>query len=322
MSSCPKCGRKLHLYNVSQFCPGCNVNLRFCNYEENFYREAKEAELNLARMHVKLRHMKVAFIGSKLSIFRLVTVIFPIVALLLSAGSIAIKIPFYETTISLNSLGVYDAYNNCIINYILKMASSNLAADQFTVARNILLCYAAAVSFVVIIFVMTLLCFISYKNMPKITAITAGVGAVVSIVMGFALNSIAGSLAANSIIEAKGGFGLFVLAAAFVIVAVANALLLKFKPKVEYEEGDWERYQILLKVKKGEIDFDSLPQPIVETAETREIEEEIAKGLKHFEDEQGRREIEAGEETPENEPEQDAAAEEAENVTSDSGKEI
>ena len=29
MAKCPKCGRKLHLYDVSQFCPGCGVNLNF-----------------------------------------------------------------------------------------------------------------------------------------------------------------------------------------------------------------------------------------------------------------------------------------------------
>lgn len=295
MSNCPKCGYRLHLYNVSQFCPNCNVNLRFCNFEENFYREAKEAELNLARMHVKLRHMKVAFIGSKLSIVRLITVIFPVLALLLSAGSLSVTLPFYNKTIDLSGLGIYNAYNCGDIAYIFKMASSNLSADRFAEAKIIIIYYMLAVIFAALILILTILCFISYKNMPKITGTVASVGAAVSVAMEFMINSACKSLTDTVIFNAKGSYGLFVLAGAYLIVAVFNFLLVKFKPKVEYEEGDWERYQILLQVKRGEVDFDSLPQPIVETAETRAIEEEIQKGLKHFEDEQGRKEIEDGE---------------------------
>ena len=52
---------------------------------------------------------------------------------------------------------------------------------------------------------------------------------------------------------------------------------------------------LLKLLKKGEIDFDSLPLPIVETEETRQIEEEIKKGMMHFEDDEGRKEIEEGE---------------------------
>lgn len=296
MSNCPKCGKRLHLYNVSQFCPNCKVNLRFCNFEENFYREAKEAELNLARMHVKLRHMKVAFIGSKLAIARLVAVVFPIIALVLfSAGAIGINLPFYSGTINLKAIDFYNSYNDGSIFYVLKMSSSNLAADQFAAARNMILCYLAAAIFAVFILLLTILCFISYKNMPKITAAVAGVGTVVSVVMQILIGLFSASLSDSIIISASSSFGLYIFAATLAIVAVSNALLVKFKPKVEYEEGDWERYQVLLQIKRGEVDFDSLPQPIIETTETREIEEEIAKGLKHFEDEHGREEIEAGE---------------------------
>ena len=81
----------------------------------------------------------------------------------------------------------------------------------------------------------------------------------------------------------------------FLLVIVAYVLLLIKMPKVEYEEGDLERHLINQKVKKGEIDFDSLPLPIVETEETRQIEEEIKKGMMHFEDDEGRKEIEEGE---------------------------
>ena len=37
------------------------------------------------------------------------------------------------------------------------------------------------------------------------------------------------------------------------------------------------RTEIYKKVKKGEINIDDLPQPVIETEETRKIEEEIRK---------------------------------------------
>ena len=53
MANCPKCGHKLRLTDLSQFCPECGVNMRFVGFEENFYREAKYAELSQANVKVK-----------------------------------------------------------------------------------------------------------------------------------------------------------------------------------------------------------------------------------------------------------------------------
>lgn len=301
MTKCPKCGTRLHLYNVSQLCPKCKVNLRFCDFEENFTREAKEAELGLARMHVKVRHMKVAFIGSKLSIVRLLAVIFPILGLLVPSGSISLNLPFYSNSFTLSGLGLYTAYSNGEIGYIFKMASSETFSSLFLPIKNIFICYAVVAFFVVAVLLSTILCFISYKNMQKVIAAIACAGLLTSVCMSLVIDHIAKSSLQGTIATAQGGYGLFVEAVMFALVIVANILLIIKKVKVEYEEGDWERYQILLKVKKGEINFDDLPQPIVETAETRMIEEEIKQGLKHFEDEEGRREIEEDEDSDEEE---------------------
>ena len=295
MTKCPKCGQKLHLYNVSQFCPSCKVNLRFCNFEENFIKEAKEAELKLATFHVKIRHMKIAFIGNKFSIIRLVAVVFTILGLLVPAGTLNINLPFFSESIGLNGIGLYNIYSNGIVAFILKMSSSSLCTQQFVDLRNVLLMYASMAVFAVAIFLSTLLCFISYKNMPKVIAGIAAAGMIDSIVCGFVVNSIIKKFADVSFISAKSSVGFYIEALMFLLVIVANVLLLIKMPKVEYEEGDLERHLINQKVKKGEIDFDSLPLPIVETEETRQIEEEIKKGMMHFEDDEGRKEIEEGE---------------------------
>ena len=59
MKNCPKCSRRLRITDISQFCPGCGVNMRFYNFEENFIREAKLAELSQAGLKVKLRILNI-----------------------------------------------------------------------------------------------------------------------------------------------------------------------------------------------------------------------------------------------------------------------
>ena len=282
MSKCPKCGRKLHLYNVSQFCPGCGVNLRFYNFRENFLMDAKEAELKLARMNVKLRRMKVSFLGSKLAIFRLIAILFPVLGLLIPSGSVSMNLPFYKETIDLSALGIYNAYSKGDIMYILKMSFSDFAADQFTSLRNILIGYASVALVVVIALLATILCFISYKNMQKVIAGIAVVGIADSIAIAIMINHFTTTVSNSLIVSAEAGFGLYIEAVMFAIVFVANLLLCIKKIPIEYEEGDLERYEILKKVIKGEIKIEELPQPIVETAETRAIEEEIKEKMKNM----------------------------------------
>ena len=72
MAKCPKCDRKLRILDVSQFCPACGVNMRFYNFEENFIREAKLAELSQAGLKVRTRNLKYSFSGSKLVTAKLV----------------------------------------------------------------------------------------------------------------------------------------------------------------------------------------------------------------------------------------------------------
>ena len=78
MANCPKCGHKLKLTDLSQFCPACGVNMRFVGFEENFYREAKYAELSQANVKVKFNRFKAAFVGSKLTIVRLCFALLPV----------------------------------------------------------------------------------------------------------------------------------------------------------------------------------------------------------------------------------------------------
>lgn len=277
MAKCPKCGRKLHLYDVSQFCPGCGVNMRFYGFEETFFREAKMAELSQAGVHIKIRRLKAAFIGSKLCIARLAVVLLPIVALLVPNGGFSVDMPFKTLEYAFGALGIYGMFTDGGFNYIMGMTSSELFGADFTALRNALFLYASVAVCGVLVLLFTILCFASYKNMQKVICVFAALGFADSLAAMFTVNSLAGKLAGSPILSSTKGFGLLVAALMFAVVFAVNLLLCIKGIPVEYAEGMLERAAIYKKVRSGEINIDDLPQPVVETEETRKIDAEIAK---------------------------------------------
>ncbi len=276
MANCPKCGKHLHIYNVSQYCPECGVNMNFYGFADTFFREAKMSELSMANVHVKIKHIKAAFIGSKLAIARLCVSILPIVAFLIPAGSFGFRIPFIDGKYDFSGLGIFNLFNAGGLNYILDMMNSSLAGDEFRSLLIALGAYALAAVTAVLTLLFSLLCFISYKNMQKITAVISAVG-IAEAVASATLYAVFVSGLKSGLIEGKNGFGLIAVILMFDVVFVINLLLWKKGIPVEYGEGMLERTEIYKKVKNGEINIDELPQPVVETEETRKTEEEIRK---------------------------------------------
>ena len=168
-------------------------------------------------------------------------------------------------------------FSGGVLDYVLKMTSSVLDASAFGALRTALFSYAAIAVVGVIILFTSLLCFISVKNMQKINVALSGVGIVTCIVSWILISSFVKKAQTSLLLSGKNGWGLIVVIAMFAVVLAVNLLLSIKGIPVEYDEGMTERAAIYKKVKAGEIDIDTLPQPVVETAETRKIDEEIAK---------------------------------------------
>ena len=282
MAQCPKCGKKLKVTDISQFCPSCGVNMRFVNFEENFYKEAKYAELSQANMHVKVKRMKAAFIGSKLAIARLVVMLLPIAALLAPACSFTLTLPYKETASAFSALGLYSLFSEGGFDYLIKMTGSVIDPAAFTALRNALFVYAAVALIGVLILLTSVLCFISYRNMQKITTALSCVGIVCCGAAMITIGSFVKAAQSSIFLSGENGFGLWIAIAMFAAVFAVNLLLSIKGIPVEYDEGMEERAGIYKKVRSGEIDIDTLPLPIVQTAETRKIDEEIAKEEENY----------------------------------------
>jgi hypothetical protein len=277
MAQCPNCGKKLKLTDLSQYCPACGVNMRFVNFEENFYREAKYAELAQAQVRVKFRRFKGAFIGSRLTIIRLCVSLLPALTLLIPTGAFLLKLPFYDTRVDFGVFGLIALFTGGDLGYVLGMTDSAFAGAAFASLRTALFSYLGAAAIAVVVLLTTLLCFLSIKNMQKIISAVAGVGAAVSLVSFALILRFASAYKTAVPLSGKPGFGLIVTALAFCAVIAVNMILDKKGVPVEYGEGMEERARLYKELRAGKIDLDTLPQPVVATAETRKIDEEIAK---------------------------------------------
>ena len=279
MGSCPKCGEKLRLYNMGQICPHCGVNMRFYGFEEQFYHDAKLAELSVANMNVKLRRFRVAFIGGKLPVARLCLMLLPIVSLLLPTASASLQIPFEQGRFTVSALGLYTAFSDGTLGLVGSMTAAQHGGQVFTLLCAAVAAIAVSTVCAVAAFLMCVLCFFSIKKMSAAICAVSVLGAAGAVAAGVLSGMFvsAASEAQLALINSSMSFGFIITVVCFAALFAVNLLIAKNGLPVKYEEGDEQRAELYARHLRGELDIDSLPQPIVETAATRAIDEEIIK---------------------------------------------
>ncbi len=277
MTVCPKCNKKIPFYHIGQLCPHCKVNIRFYSFDKDFYHDAKKAELSLAKINIFIAHLKANYIGSKLAIIRLFAMILPAVSLLVPFAYANISQPFFNYKFDLSALGVFNAFSDGTLNYIFTMTSGGPDRTAFLALLLAIACFAAVALFAALVLLLTILSIINIKKMPKVLCFLSIFGIIataVALVMCLRFPRVAGQ--ADGVILSGGiSFGYILTFVSFTVTFIINVLLSKKGLNIVYKEGDLERKEIAAKVKKGEIRIDDLPQPIVETKETRLIDEEI-----------------------------------------------
>ncbi len=106
MANCPKCGYKLKFTDFRPECPGCGVNLMYYNHQERLAEDADKAEAEHVQMQPKVDRIKFAFIGTKLSIARLVLLFLPIGMLFLPLVSVEASLPYKDIDMNVSILNV------------------------------------------------------------------------------------------------------------------------------------------------------------------------------------------------------------------------
>jgi hypothetical protein len=106
MANCPKCGYRLKFTDFKADCPCCGVNLMYYNHQERLAEDADKAEAEHVQMQPKIDRIKFAFIGTKLSIARLVLLFLPIGMLFLPLVHVEANLPFKSIDMNVSILNV------------------------------------------------------------------------------------------------------------------------------------------------------------------------------------------------------------------------
>lgn len=151
MAKCPKCGRKLHLYNWQQTCPGCGVNLVYYKSNERLLAEAEKAEIEHAKHQPGVDRAKAATIGSKPGIFRIILSALPLAAVFLPL------VKLYAADGSTKLINALSLYKSFISGYGLGNVFSNgIKGELIPLSISLLMVALVAMLIIGILLVMSL----------------------------------------------------------------------------------------------------------------------------------------------------------------------
>lgn len=238
MAKCPKCGRKLTLFDWKPNCPECGINLVYYGMEERLMDEADHAEAEHARLQKRIDRLKSSFVGSKLAIVRIILSVLPIAALMLPLASISFNGPYIEaTTTSINAIEIYNLVSSLDFDALFTMIGSGVVGSSFIGYAGALVGILLSLVFVILgLVLLTLAC--SPKGCVRNLTMNslAIVSAVVSIVMFTQFANGITTVFPDFVTDASIGFGIFVYIGMLALLLGLNIYLTINKIEVKYKQ--------------------------------------------------------------------------------------
>ncbi len=131
MAVCPKCGRKLTLFDIKPTCPGCGVNLLYYGIEERLEVDAINAELEHAKTQKKVDRAKDALFGTPFAIVRLVLLVLAVGMFFIPLATFHAVGPYFDKTTTLTALEIYNSISNLDFDGMLVLAESPMLKTSF-----------------------------------------------------------------------------------------------------------------------------------------------------------------------------------------------
>ncbi|MBQ4625748.1 MAG: hypothetical protein IJB45_00675 [Clostridia bacterium] len=237
MAKCPKCGRRLTLFDWRPNCPGCGINLVYYGMEERLMDEADAAEAEHAKTQKRIDRLKASFVGSKLTIIRIILSVLPIAALMLPLCSVTYSGPFIEqATSSINAISIYNLVSSLDFDALITMVGSDLLGTSFIGYAGSLVCLLLSLVFIIVSLVMLMMACGPKGNPRNITLNVITIALAVASVILF--NVFANGISAifPEFISASISFGIFVYIAALAALLAINIIIaikgveVKYKP--------------------------------------------------------------------------------------------
>ncbi len=87
-STCPNCGKKLHIWNIKAECSQCGVSIPNYNWQERLEEDNKRAEKQFSVFYKSINRIAYSIWGTKLRIARLVLTFLPAIGFILPWASL------------------------------------------------------------------------------------------------------------------------------------------------------------------------------------------------------------------------------------------
>ncbi len=238
MANCPKCGYKLRMIDIKAECPKCGVNLLYYNQQERLALDADKAEEEHIKMQPKIDRIKFAFVGTKLSIVRLISFLIPIGVMFLPLASVNVNMPW--NTID-KDISILNVVMDIIMNLKFDILMDMIAGSDLT--RVAFIFYALSIIFILLaaVFAILNIPFDAVSCSPKgfkrnVTLSSCGIAfTVLSIVSFLVFNSqltkVFGAMYSGSI-----GIGGFLVILGFAVIILVNVLIKKQNVPVKYTD--------------------------------------------------------------------------------------
>lgn len=287
MANCPKCGHKLSILNVSQYCPKCGVNIMFANFEPQFQKDRRIAEMSLAGFRINIEKFKSFFVSGLPQKLKISAAFLPLAAVIIPFGSLSVNTPVYSDSVNFSAIDlVYSAfYDGDLYSRVSALAGTEPFGNVASLMSRLMLCFLAAAVFAALILVDELICFIGNKKTSTAMAL-AGTGGIVSLctaaATAFQLRKACGKFSniLNCRVNPLFIVGILLFAAA-VFAAVWN---LKSPPVRNFQPEDILRDEYRRKYKAGKIRLDDIPAPIAETESERAEREKLIRQAYNIDD--------------------------------------
>ncbi len=238
MANCPKCGYKLKFTDWRAECPKCGVNLLYYNHQERLAEDADKAEEEHIKLQPKIDRVKFSFIGTKLSIVRIICLLIPIGMLFLPLAHVKAVLPYktIDTDISILNLAM-DVVANLKFDILLDMIKES------SITRVAFIFYALSIvfTFVAAVFAILNIPFDAVSCSPKgfkrnITLSSLGIGFTVLGIISFIVFNSQLASKFGAVYSGSLGFAPFLVILGFIIIIVVNILIKKQNVPVKYTD--------------------------------------------------------------------------------------
>ncbi len=237
MAKCPKCGYHLKITDWKPNCPKCGVNLNYYGLDEKLQEEADAAEIEHAKIQKKIDRLRTSFVGSPLTIIRIILSVLPIGMVMLPLCTVTYSGPMIEaTTTKVNAVTVYNLVSSLDFDSLSVMMKSSLLGKGFTGYAVSLIAILLSVVMVVVSLIALTMAMGKKGNIRNITNNLISITLAVVSVIFFSVFSKNICTVFPEYFKGSLSFGIFAYIVSLVILLGVNVYLTINKVEVNYKQ--------------------------------------------------------------------------------------